>query len=128
MIFLTTTAINLDDEMLNRCLVLTVNEDREQTQAIHRVQREAQTLEGLLTRRERDAILNAAPQRAAVAQARLRCQSLRAGADLPGPPDADAARSHEVSDADPQPSPCCTSISARTKPSSTGGARSSTSK
>jgi hypothetical protein len=57
MIFLTTTAINLDDEMLNRCLVLTVNEDREQTQAIHRVQREAQTLEGLLQRRDRDAIL-----------------------------------------------------------------------
>jgi hypothetical protein len=57
MIFLTTTAINLDEEMLNRCLVLTVNEDREQTQAIHRVQRQAQTLEGLLARRERDAIL-----------------------------------------------------------------------
>jgi DNA primase catalytic core len=57
MIFLTTTAINLDEEMLNRCLVLTVNEDREQTQAIHRVQREAQTLEGLLQRRDREAIL-----------------------------------------------------------------------
>jgi len=57
MIFLTTTAINLDEEMLNRCLVLTVNEDREQTQAIHRVQREAQTLEGLLQRRDRDAVL-----------------------------------------------------------------------
>jgi DNA primase catalytic core len=57
MIFLTTTAINLDEEMLNRCLVLTVNEEREQTQAIHRVQREAQTLEGLLKRRDREAIL-----------------------------------------------------------------------
>ena len=48
MIFLTTTAIELDEELLNRCLVLTVNEDREQTQAIHRLQREQQTLEGLL--------------------------------------------------------------------------------
>jgi hypothetical protein len=57
MIFLTTTAIDLDEEMLNRCLVLSVNEDRAQTQAIHRVQREAQTLEGLLKRRDRDAIL-----------------------------------------------------------------------
>ena len=47
MIFLTTTAIHLDEELLNRCLVLSVNEEREQTQAIHRVQREAQTLEGL---------------------------------------------------------------------------------
>jgi DNA primase len=57
MIFLTTTAINLDEEMLNRCMVLSVNEDREQTQAIHRVQREAQTLEGLLQRRDRETIL-----------------------------------------------------------------------
>jgi DNA primase catalytic core len=57
MIFLTTTAINLDEEMLNRCMVLTVNEDREQTQAIHRVQREAQTVEGLLRRQDRAAVL-----------------------------------------------------------------------
>ena len=57
MIFLTTTAIDVDEELLNRCLVLTVNEDREQTQAIHRVQREAQTLEGLLRKRRRDAVL-----------------------------------------------------------------------
>ena len=37
MIFLTTTAIDLDEELLNRCLVLTVDEDREQTRAIHRI-------------------------------------------------------------------------------------------
>lgn len=53
MIFLTTTAIDLDEELLNRCLVLTVNEEREQTQAIHRLQREAQTIEGLLKRQDR---------------------------------------------------------------------------
>ena len=47
MIFLTTTAHEVDEELMNRCLVLTVNEDREQTRAIHRKQREAQTLEGL---------------------------------------------------------------------------------
>jgi DNA primase len=57
MIFLTTTAIELDEELLNRCLVLTVDEDREQTKAIHRLQRERQTLAGLLARRDRDAIL-----------------------------------------------------------------------
>jgi DNA primase catalytic core len=57
MIFLTTTAIDLDEEMLNRCMVLTVNEGREQTQAIHRVQREGQTVEGLLRRQDRNAIL-----------------------------------------------------------------------
>ena len=44
-------ASDIDEELLNRCLVLTVNEDREQTQAIHRVQRESQTLEGLLRRK-----------------------------------------------------------------------------
>jgi DNA primase catalytic core len=57
MIFLTTTAIEIDEELLNRCLVLTVNEDREQTRAIHRAQREAQTLEGLLKRAERETIV-----------------------------------------------------------------------
>ncbi|MCZ7620798.1 MAG: CHC2 zinc finger domain-containing protein [Myxococcota bacterium] len=57
MIFLTTTAIEIDEELLNRCLVLTVNEDREQTRAIHRLQRERQTLEGLLERQDREYVL-----------------------------------------------------------------------
>jgi post-segregation antitoxin (ccd killing protein) len=48
MLFLTTTAIDIDEELMNRCLVLTVNESREQTQAIHAMQRQQQTLEGLL--------------------------------------------------------------------------------
>jgi len=54
MIFLTTTAPDVDEELMNRCLVLAVNEDREQTRAIHRKQREAQTLEGLKTRMRQD--------------------------------------------------------------------------
>jgi len=57
MLFLTTTAIDLDDELLNRCLVLAVDEGRAQTQAIHKKQREAQTIEGLLARRQREEIL-----------------------------------------------------------------------
>jgi len=48
MLFLTTTAIDIDEELLNRCMVLTVNESREQTQRIHELQRQRQTLEGLL--------------------------------------------------------------------------------
>jgi DNA primase catalytic core len=56
-ILLTTTAIDLDEELLNRCLVLTVNEDRKQTQAIHKLQRERQTIEGLLARQEREEVL-----------------------------------------------------------------------
>jgi DNA primase len=54
MIFLTTTAIEIDEELLNRCLVLSVDEGREQTQAIHRRQRAKRTLEGLRAREERD--------------------------------------------------------------------------
>jgi len=54
MIFLTTTAIEVDEELLNRCLVLSVDEGREQTLAIHRLQRARRTLEGLFGRRERD--------------------------------------------------------------------------
>jgi DNA primase catalytic core len=57
MIFLTTTAIEIDEELLNRCLVLTVDEDRAQTRAIHRKQREAQTLAGLLARKDKDELL-----------------------------------------------------------------------
>jgi hypothetical protein len=57
MLFLTTTAIDLDEELLNRCLVLTVNESREQTRAIHTLQRSRETLEGLLARTERERLL-----------------------------------------------------------------------
>jgi hypothetical protein len=59
MILLTSTAIEIDEELLNRCLVLTVDEGREQTRAIHRIQREAHTLEGLKARDERKRILEA---------------------------------------------------------------------
>jgi len=47
MLFMTTTAIDIDEELMNRCLVLSVNESREQTQAIHQVQRQRRTLAGL---------------------------------------------------------------------------------
>jgi hypothetical protein len=57
MIFLTTTAVEIDDELLNRCLVLTVDEDRAQTRAIHRLQRERQTLDGLLAQHDRERLL-----------------------------------------------------------------------
>jgi hypothetical protein len=56
MIFLTTTAIDVDEELLNRCLVLTVDEGRKQTRAIHERQRRAETLAGLLARETRDRI------------------------------------------------------------------------
>src|ERR1019366_2664154 len=43
MLMMTTTAIDLDEELLNRCLVLTVDEDREQTRRIHALQRQKRT-------------------------------------------------------------------------------------
>ena len=57
MIALTTTAAEVDEELLNRCLVLSINEGRAQTQAIHAAQRERRTLAGLKARSEREAIL-----------------------------------------------------------------------
>ena len=57
MIMLTTTAIDIDEELLNRCIVLTVDESREQTRAIHVLQRERETLAGMLLKLDRDATL-----------------------------------------------------------------------
>ena len=56
MILLTTTAIDVDEELLNRCLVLTVDEGREQTKAIHEVQRDKRTLRGLVAKAEKHGI------------------------------------------------------------------------
>ncbi len=57
MIFSTTTAIDNDEELLNRCLTLGVDESREQTRAIHQLQRHKRTLEGLLARKTKERIL-----------------------------------------------------------------------
>ena len=56
-ILLTTTAIDLDEELLNRCIVLAVDESREQTRAIHELQRSDRTLEGLERRLARQDLL-----------------------------------------------------------------------
>ena len=57
MIFLTTTAIEIDEELQNRCLTLAVDESAEQTGRIHRMQRERRTLAGLIAREERKDLL-----------------------------------------------------------------------
>jgi hypothetical protein len=56
-IMLTTTTIDVDEELLNRCIVLSVDEEREQTRAIHERQRERETLDGLLAEHERAHVL-----------------------------------------------------------------------
>ena len=56
-LFMTTTAIDIDPELMNRCLVLSVDEGREQTEAIHEQQRYAETLDGLFAKEERQDII-----------------------------------------------------------------------
>lgn len=59
MLCLTTTAIDIDEELLNRCLVLTINESAEQTAAIQQRQRQARTLDGLRAKVQSDHVLAA---------------------------------------------------------------------
>ena len=56
-IVLTTTSIDIDEELMNRCLILTVDESREQTERIHSLQRKARTLEGLRLKKKRQRVL-----------------------------------------------------------------------
>lgn len=56
MLMLTTTAIDVDPELLNRCVVLTVDEEAGQTAAIQAAQRVGRTLPGMQAARERAAI------------------------------------------------------------------------
>jgi len=57
MIFLTTTSIDIDEELQNRCLTLTVDETKEQTERIHALQRQARTLEGLQLKNKQQRLL-----------------------------------------------------------------------
>jgi DNA primase len=57
-IFLTTTAIDVDEELLNRCLVIGVDESTGQTRAIHARQRVKETLAGLMVAKERYAVVS----------------------------------------------------------------------
>lgn len=59
MLCLTTTAIDIDEELLNRCLVLTINETPEQTAAIQARQRQARTLAGLTANVRAEQVLSA---------------------------------------------------------------------
>ncbi len=57
MIMLTTTAIDLDEELQNRCLTLAVDESAEQTARIQEKQRERRTLAGLVAKAQRTEFL-----------------------------------------------------------------------
>ena len=64
MIFSTSTAIDHDEELLNRCLTLGVDESREQTRAILSLQRQKRTLDGLFARRQKEKLLTEIHQNA----------------------------------------------------------------
>lgn len=55
-LLLTTTARDLDEELMNRCLVLSVDEGRSQTRAIHQLQRDKRTLDGLMAKHHKDTL------------------------------------------------------------------------
>jgi DNA primase len=57
MVFSATTNIDIDEELQNRCIILTVDESREQTRAIHQKQREQRTLKGLQLSQEKTDLL-----------------------------------------------------------------------
>ncbi|MFQ5353214.1 MAG: hypothetical protein ACE5D3_09115, partial [Candidatus Binatia bacterium] len=52
----TTTAVEVDEELANRCITLTVDESREQTRRIHQQQRFERTLDGIAERQQRPEI------------------------------------------------------------------------
>jgi hypothetical protein len=56
-IFTSTTNIHIDDELLNRCLVLMVDESPQQTARIHTQQRRQMTVEGLVESEQASALL-----------------------------------------------------------------------
>jgi DNA primase len=57
MIFSTSTAIDHDEELLNRCLTLGVDESREQTRAILQLQRQKRTLDGLVAKQQKTRLI-----------------------------------------------------------------------
>ena len=101
MIFLTTTAIKIDEELLNRCVVLSVDENREQTRAIHQFQRRRQTLAGLLADHDRKETLTLHRNAQRLLRPLLVANPYAESLDLPGRQDPHAPRPPEVPDVDP---------------------------
>ena len=56
-VMITTTAVSLDGETASRFLLLTIDESIRMTEAIHRLQRQKETLEGLIIKRKKERII-----------------------------------------------------------------------
>jgi len=98
-LLLTTTARDLDEELLNRCLVLAVDESREQTRAVHRLQRERRTLAGLEAKHERTHLRRLHQNAQRLLKPLEVLNPYAQWLTFPDQTDAVAARSREVSDA-----------------------------
>ncbi|MFZ5798130.1 MAG: DNA primase, partial [Thermodesulfobacteriota bacterium] len=57
-VMITTTATDVDQETASRFIFLTIDESAAMTGAIHRMQREAETLAGLVKARKQEAVIN----------------------------------------------------------------------
>ena len=55
-VMITTTATEIDQETASRFLFLTIDESAKMTEAIHHMQREAETLEGLIREKKQDTV------------------------------------------------------------------------
>jgi hypothetical protein len=56
-IMMTTTSIDVDEELLSRCLVLTVDESAAQTRRVQEAQRQRTTLEGLMVTEDQEQLV-----------------------------------------------------------------------
>ena len=84
MLFLTTTAIDVDEELVNRCLVLTINESREQTRQNPGAAAIGAHARGARGAERRRIDPPASPKCAAAAAAARGREPLRRGLDVPG--------------------------------------------
>ncbi len=57
-VMITTTAAELEGETASRFIFLTIDESSQMTEAIHRMQRESETLEGLIKKKKSDGVIN----------------------------------------------------------------------
>ncbi len=57
-LFMTTTAIDIDEELMNRCLVLSVDESKAQTEAIHAQQRFSESLQGVFAKTQKNKLVD----------------------------------------------------------------------
>ncbi len=56
-LFMTTTAIDIDEELMNRCLILSVDESKAQTEAIHAQQRYGESLQGVFAKATKNKLI-----------------------------------------------------------------------